>query len=307
MQNGIQHVVVAGDMADSPLLLEHELIAIVLLLLKYDKHLNVYYILGNHDFLSTKKTSMDVLRVFAENKIFKKVHLFYQSSVQEIEGITCQFVPFPKFIIEKTLKPSLVFTHIETEGALGDNGRPLRHGHDTELVRQRGDFIMSGHLHQHQFIKDKRILYPGNLYQKNFGEKLPKGFLDVTVNYKKGIIDAAWEFINSKPNFQLKNVVIKSQEDWERLTTDSHIRYKITLEEGIIVPKDMLTRYPNIVNFNGASKTKEIEAHERVVRAMPQFGPKSGLKQFLRNQEFSKREIVKAIGYVDDALHELKL
>ncbi len=63
-----------------------------------------------------------------------------------------------------------------------------------------------GHLHRHQ--EYKRAFYPGTLFQKTFGEPLPKGFFQVNVKYKDNELDAQHEFIEVDPPFKLKTLKI---------------------------------------------------------------------------------------------------
>lgn len=307
IENGIEHVIVPGDMSDVPYLSEHALIELVTILMTYDSSVKTYYVLGNHDVASVKKTSMDVLKVFADNGLFKNFKLFYNPSALKLDGIYTSFMPFPHFDVVPTKKPPLIIAHIETSGALGDNGRPLRSGHEDRIKRTPGDFIVTGHLHHHQYLKDKRILYPGSLFQKNFGEKLPKGFLDFQAKYVNGKLKIDYEFINSRPNFKLVNKLIESQEDWESLSTDKNVRYKITLGEGVVIPKNITTLYPNIVNFNGTSTKKKIQGSEEsiTVQNIPKFGPTTGLKKYLEDNDLNAQQIKAAKKLVKDAMNHL--
>lgn len=310
VENSIEHLFMPGDMADTSTLQEHEMIALITILLTYDDHVNTYMILGNHDIESIKKTSCDILRVMSENGMFKRFHLFFKPTAMKIDGINTCFMPFPYTKVLESSKPPLVFAHIETVGALGDNGRPLKCEED-KFERQPGDFIFSGHLHQHQYLKEKRIAYGGSLYQKNFGEALPKGFLDFKARYAGGKLKVDLEFINSRPNFVLENKLIETSADWDTLVKDDNIRYKILVGEGIIVPKNITTMFPNIVYINGASSRTKINMDGTVdngsvtLKDLPTFSITTGLSKYLRDAELNPKQMKLAKQFVREARADL--
>jgi len=314
IEHSIEHVFVPGDISDVPKMDDHELIALVTLLLSYDSlGINTYYALGNHDVESVKKTSMDVLRVMAENGMFKRFHLFFQPKVLPIDGVNVAFMPFPHVDVPKSKcgRPPLVFAHIETVGAVGDNGQPLRTKSEG-LNRQPGDFIFSGHIHQHQVLKEKRIVFPGSLYQKNFGESLPKGFVEFDAKYRNGELQVRHKFINSHPNFVLQNILIREQADWDKLQADPNIRYKVTVAEGIVVPKGITTDFPNVVYMNGEHRGAALaiagdpETASSDIRDMPAFSLTTGLKSYLKAAQLEPKQIRRAREFVTEARSQIR-
>lgn len=311
LEHSIEHMFVPGDVSDVPKMDDHELIALVTLLLSYDDHINTYYILGNHDVESVRKTSMDVLRVMSENGMFKRFHLFFQPKVLAIDGVNVAFMPFPHVDVPQCRKPPLVFAHIETAGAVGDNGQPLRTKAEG-LNRQPGDFVFSGHIHQHQVLKAKRIVFPGSLYQKNFGESLPKGFMEFGAKYSNGELQVRHKFINSRPNFVLENITIREQSDWDLLQADPSIRYKITVAEGIVVPKGITTDFPNVVYMNGEHRGATLsvagdqETTSSDIRDMPAFSLTTGLKSYLKGAKLEPRQIRRAREFVTEARSQIR-
>lgn len=310
-EHGIEHVFVPGDMSDVPRMDEHTLIAIVKLLLTYDGHINTYYELGNHDVAHNTKTSMDVLKLFADSGFFKTFHLFYQPELRKIDGVNVCFMPYPHLEVLKAPKPPLVFAHIEIAGAIGDNGRPLKHGDDEKFIRQPGDFVFSGHIHQQQFLKSKRFAYCGSLYQKNFGESLPKGWIDFTAKYQDGKLVVKNDFIANKPDFTLETKIIESSDDWDSLTHDESIRYKILTADGVIVPKNIMKDFPNIIYLMGAGKSIKVnmEGDDSVgqdasltIKDLPKFSPTTGLKKYLKGAEMDDKQTKRARELVREAL-----
>lgn len=309
-ENGIRHIMVPGDMCDVPSMDDRTLITLITFLMTYDDHIETHYQLGNHDVAHNSKTSMDVLKVLADSGFFKRFHLYTKPTVKKIEGVYCTFMPFPFEEVPESPKPPVVFAHIEVAGAIGDNGRPLKHGNDEKFIRQEGDYVFSGHIHQHQILAKKRFAYCGTLYQKNFGEALPKGFIDFEAKYVGGELKVKPNFISSKPNFTLETKIITCSDDWETLSKEDNIRYKILTQEGIIVPKNIQREFPNIVYIQGASKSVRVnmEQEEGVDQAaslkdLPTFSVTTGLKKYLKDAELDPAQVKRAIALVKEARH----
>ncbi len=320
--NGISHLFVPGDISDKTVLTEHELIAIITLLLQYDDDFDTYYTVGNHDFHSVNtdgdevqsKTSMDVLKLLVDNKMLKRFHLFYKPEVRKIDGVHVCFMPFPHQRVIATPKPPLIFAHLEMAGAIGDNGRPLKHGNVDQFIRQPGDFIYSGHIHQEQYLKNKRFAYCGSPYQKNFGESLPKGFRSFTAKYVNGKLAVSDEFINNKPGFVLEERLIQESADWDQLVHDESTRYKILIGEGVTVPKNVMKDFPNIIYVQGANKSMKLKVDGTVdttgtltVQDLPKFNKRTGLSGYLKSANLNPKQIKRAKSFVDEALNHLGL
>lgn len=312
IERGIERVFVPGDMSDIARLGEHELIALITLLLNYDEYIYTDYVLGNHDVSHLGKTSMDVLKVLSDSGFFKRFRVHTKPVAEKIDGVYVSYLPYPFFEVAKAKLPPVVFGHVELIGAIGDNGRPMREGHDDKLKRQKGDFLITGHIHQYQYLESKRAIYPGTLYQKNFGESLPKGFIEFTAKYKNDRLIVDHEFVNSHPNFNLVTKLIRSNKDFDKLSSDQDKRYKLLIEEGVIVPKNLTLDFPNIVYINGASsKVKpnmegEVVGDQMVsIQDMPKFGITTGLTKYLKDSQLDKKQIRRAKELVNEAKLEV--
>ncbi len=318
--NGFEHIMVPGDISDVPRLSEEAMQRLIQLLLVYDNELNTYYIRGNHDRESRFKTSLDVLQVLVDGGAFKRFKLFSTAETVKIDGVNCSFVPWPETEAPKAKdgRGRLTFCHIEMAGAIGDNGRPLKIKEDDVpklITRTKDDYLISGHIHLHQELKSKRMVYVGTLYQKNFGESLPKGFLEIKAGYKKGEnkLQCRHTFVNSRPNFVLEPFVVKEQSDWDRLKKDPNIRYKVFVDRnsGVVVPRRLTVDYPNVVTITGVNtKVKSVDEVIEASRGeassvgdLPEFNPRKGLRKFLKAQGLEdKRVLAKAKKYVDEAV-----
>lgn len=318
LENGKEHVFVPGDISDTPRLDEENFMLLVTHLLTYDDSINTYYIRGNHDVEHKFKTSLDVLSMLCDGGVFKRFKLFTRADTITIDGTNVSFLPWPDMEAPaaKNGKGRLIMAHIECAGAIGDNGRALKSGNEDQVVRTADDYIVSGHIHQYQELKKKRLLYVGTLYQKNFGESLPKGFCEFRAGYKSGEkkLNFKHTFINSRPNFVLENFIVKDQSDWARLKADPNIRYKLFVDRnsGVIVPKGLAQQFPNIVHITGVntagmSLEEAVEATrgEGVTAGeLPTINPMSGLKDFLKKEGVvDKSKLRRARDYVKEAMH----
>lgn len=305
VENDIRHMFMPGDISDKARLDEDTFIALVTLLLKYDKYISFYYILGNHDFAQVGRTAIDVLRVFAENGGFQNVHIISKPEVRVIDGVEVGFVPFPfKQLEDPTKKPKLLFAHIEESGAIGDNGHPLK-SHHIKLFRSPKDFVFSGHLHTHQVLKDRRIVFNGAPYQKNFGEQGKKGFVEFKARYSQGELQVKHTFVNTRPEFTLVNKAINDSAEWDTLEQNENLLYKITLGEGVVAPKGITKDFPNIIMLNGVSYKgrSNIDTSEKMSATdIPKITPLTGLVKYLKKYEVDGPEIKRAVAMVKEAI-----
>lgn len=321
--NGIKNIFIPGDISEKPILDQSDIIQLISMASRYDDDFITHYVVGNHDFHSVEnigkegvisKTSMDVLKLIEDKGYLKNFHIHYKPKLVKIDGVYVCMMPFPHNEVLAAPRPPLVMAHIEMAGAIGDNGRILKHGNDDMFKRQPGDFIMSGHIHQYQHIKKKRFIYCGSPYQKNFGEALPKGFVDFTAKYVNGKLVVEHEFINNKPHFTLQQLLIQESADWDRLESDPNIRYKVLIGEGVIVPKNIMKDFPNIVYINGAAGTIKVNLDgspdttgSLTIQDLPKFNVKTGLKKYLKSAELTTAQSKRATELVRDAMNSLGL
>lgn len=309
--NGVRHVFVPGDISDTPHMPYEVYIALVLFLKKYDGMIHTHYIPGNHDFSDVKKTSMDLLHVLAEENFFETFHLYMTHTRKKIEGCRVNFLPYPFNEAPESSKPALNFSHVEYNGAINDTGRKMRI--KDEFIQNPGDFNISGHIHQYQYLKSKRALYCGNPFQKNFGESLPKGFVHFKAHSGAEKVSLRHKFVNNKPDFQFVNVTIESRDDFAKLSESDAYRYKLWLAPGVEIPRDLRLKFPNITggifDLESKSQAKDIEMAEKAL-VDPNANKVDlmfGLKDYLRSEGFKKKEIKSARSIVKQAANELGL
>ena len=306
VENDIHHIFMPGDLSDKARLSEATFIALVALLMKYDRYITFYYSLGNHDVAHVGKTSLDVLKVFADAGAFKNVHLFTTPEVMDIDGVDVAFVPFPHTKAPKTDRPKLVFAHVEEAGAMGDYGVPLKHA-TMKLLRDKRDYVFSGHLHTHQILKAARMAYNGAPYQKTFGESPNKGFIEFQSKYQDGKILVKQNFVDNKPGFRLDTLKIEASEDWDKLEKGEHVFYRVYLGEGVVAPKNITMEFPNIVQINGSSCRGGGAMELDIVSKddIPKITPLTGLIEFLHKHDLTKHEVKRAVAMVKEAIQQL--
>lgn len=310
VENDIKHLFMPGDISDKARLDEETLIALIGLLLKYDKYVSFHYIPGNHDFAHVGKTAIDVLKIFAENGGFNNVHIYTEPTVKVIDGVEVGFVPFPHKEVKGGKKPKILFAHIEEAGAVGDNGRPLKVNH-LKLLRSKDDYTFSGHLHTYQELKERRICFNGAPYQKNFGEQGKKGFVEFKAKYDTaGKLLVKRTFVDTRPEFTLINLKIDDDKDFDKIEQNENMLYKITLGDGVIAPKGLTKDFPNIVMLNGVSYKgrSNLDTREKMDASdIPRITPLTGLVKYLKKYELTKPEMQQAVKMVKDAIKELGL
>ncbi len=310
-EQGIEHVFMPGDLSDVPRMDERYLIALIAFFKSVDDHITTHYIIGNHDHLKVGRTSIDVLNSLVNHGFLKRLKLYYQPKRIKIEGVPVTFMPFPHTKQPKD-RPSLVFAHVETAGAIGDNGHPVRSSGKHNIVRVDGDYMISGHLHTRQYIKSSRTLFNGSLTQRNFGEALPKGWVEFTAQLKGGKMRVDHEFVTNTPEFTFTTVTISDKSQWEDLSTDPARLYRVFVDDGIVVPRNLMRDQSNIIYVYGSDKKKKIQAQddhaaEKSLQDLPKIGPTTFLKPFLKKLGFSSSEMRLAKEMVAEARSELSM
>lgn len=306
LKNGIKHVFIPGDIADTYSMSDDAYFGLLTLLVKYDGLLNVYYLHGNHDWEAEKKTSLDLLNLMCMNKMFKSIHLYNRPEQIVVDGVVVNMLAFPAKESLPHKKPCLNFVHASYDGAVGDNGRTLRV--KTEIISDPRDFNISGHIHQYQYMKKKRVLYCGNPFQKNFGEKLPKGFLDIKAKYVNGKLVVKHKFVNNHPDFTLESRIISNQEGFAELSREDNVRYRLYVDPGVVIPVDLMVKNPNIrqiYDSQGKTKIKELECAEEFKQqsvSIPKIDPTFKLKSSMKQQGFSKTDYLAAKNLVREAM-----
>lgn len=309
IEKGISHVFVNGDVFDASKSPIETCIKLLKLLNKYDKHVTTHILAGNHDWADIHKTSLDFLIEFVNMKMFKNLYVYKDLSTKTIEGINVNFIPHGTKEAPKSKVASLNFIHQSVKGAVGDNGRTIKVKDEDDFSCKERDFTFAGHVHQYQIVENKRLVYSGSPYQKTFGERLPKGYVEFTAEMKGKKLVVKQKFVQIKPNFELRTVLIKKQKDFGKLSNSYNVRLRVFIVgEDVVVPTDLTRSFPNVAAVLD-SKGKKVSENESSVKlskdrvaAMPKINPTRGLKGALKRLGHSKGEVALAKSIVNDAL-----
>lgn len=242
-RNGIGLLVYYGDICDTPVL-SAEGLSLLLDYFVLNQDLKHILILGNHDFESTEKHSLQLL--------MKIISLGFLSNVKVIEkpttlyrkqGTPLRLLPWPHFTVEKDC---LNVIHVETAGSKWDMGRVIDSEHKTSA------HCLGGHLHTHQVIgKKENIHYSGTLYQTSFGEKYEKYFHQVEWDGVKPIVES----IPNKAKYELVNYPVHNLQDLTKIEVNPFKLYKVFVNSGLELDASTFDHIPNVVRIN-SFKTK---------------------------------------------------
>lgn len=307
VKSGIKYVIVPGDISDSYKMTAESCRELLSIWAHYDGLITTIYMKGNHDFGDNKMSSMDLFESFAEFSMLKTVKIVSSKTTMKLGGVLLNFCPFPFRSPDSQSKPCINFIHANVSGAVGDNGRPLKVREDVELAE--GSFTFGGHIHKHQYLKSRRVVLVGNLYQKNFGESGPKGFVEFRAKYKDGKLKVKWDYIESFPNFVLETVIITKQKQFADLKADKRVRYRLFIDKDVIVPKNLRKDIPNIDKIvetkDNRVVTDDVDSFRETISEIPKINPVEGLSAFLKQKGLSKDLRKQATKIVNKSLDKI--
>lgn len=312
-EEGIKHVIVPGDVFDSPYPTQEEIIEFVQFTIAYiDLEFIIYP--GNHDYESSQQVSLELMHFINKLGATKNVRLFMEPTAIKVDGVPVQILPWPH---HKRLKgpPSLILAHVTVQGVKMNSGYKSR---SSIVIEPKKDFWVIGDIHErHEF--HERILYPGLMYQTNFGEKAGKGFtvLDVSYSEERGIRVKHKRHIIEAP-FTLRNVVISSVEDLETVDgSDASIRYKLFIKADVRLPDNFLAEHPNVIwhtPFKNKAQLSMMQQGEAFAEFLEdatdtvkdtQKMITRGLRTYLQSREWDDKKIKRAYGIVKRIVAEL--
>lgn len=235
-ENGIRNVIVPGDIGQTEELSAIAKFHFLNLLMKYDGILKIHIIPGNHDYTKVGVHSLKLLELLCVKQKFKTIFLHVEGTKVDIDGETFNFLPFPLVVGD----PNCInVAHLEVKGACRDNGRKVTNGHEIS----ESPWII-GHLHTYQVVKN--AVMPGTLFQCNFGEKLPKGFIHIKVKDGK----LKHRFINNNPSFTFNTLEVTDFEDWSKISKKETDFLRIYINSSVTIP-DEIYNYSNVLQISG--------------------------------------------------------
>ena len=299
---GIKYIILLGDLFDNPSPNQESQKELLEFIMKYS-HLKIFAIAGNHDYSSTEEISLKMAQfsTLISDKLdhFK---IITEPKLYNIQGIPFSFLPWPHCRTLKT--PSVNIAHIEVPGSTSDSGKLLKSNY---VISKKGIWYI-GHLHTKQEI-DNYAYYPGNLYQKNFGERLNKGFYHVKVKYDGVNLKSKHEFIAIKSPFTLHNIRIKKPKDFDLVTLPNPNdikQYKLFVSKDVEIPIGFLEKYPNVVDVAGKLSLKEINTLNNegfeIESSNIDFNVLDGLETFMIKDGLDNKQVHRAKIIVENIL-----
>lgn len=208
-KRGIKDVVLLGDICENPRM-SYEAQLALLSVLRQDF---VFHIIpGNHDMLAEDPEAGHSLQIVREFRL-PNVNIYETPTVVD----KVYFLPWPHSKFKKDL---LNVAHIDVQGSVTDSGRENK---SDKLNSSNADALI-GHIHTSQQVRNS--LYPGTLYQTNFGESADKFFAHC-------VYDDGWDksLIKVKPKYVLHTVKVTSRKTLKSVPTGPHNLVKLIITD----------------------------------------------------------------------------
>lgn len=283
---GLNFVILGGDISHNTRLSYEAQMAFLEVLHEYDGTLDIHVILGNHDVRNKDLHSLQPLVQLCRMEKFRTIYIYDRPNRIQLDGTVINFLPFPYDCPPFSLGPTVNIGHLETTGARRDNGQRITKG--WRPTRDQDIWLM-GHLHLKQ--KTGNVWYPGTLYQMNFGEPLPKGWMHFILDTRNNQIDADITWIQNEPAFRLVNLSIEVEADLDKIESNPLHRYKLWLKSGVVLPPGFLTAHPNVYNVVGYKHRQELLSLEDTAVDGPQWDLLTGLDVFLKDKGATRSQI----------------
>lgn len=174
IDNGIEHIIIAGDVFDNRTMLNVNTINIAKKVMKkIAKKFPVTILAGNHDLYFTNTHEVHSLEIFAEIKNITIV----DSVIKETMFGDKKFVLVPwvidkeSFVEEMSNGGDVLVGHLDITGFKMNNSAVSEHGHDVNVFTKFKK-VFSGHFHSMntKFIGDTEVVYIGSVHQTNRGD-----------------------------------------------------------------------------------------------------------------------------------------
>lgn len=245
-RNGVQLVVLYGDICETPTMSKEAGILLLRFLLK-NKDFNFVIDIGNHDTENSEHHSLQLFSEFCTAGLLPHVKIVEKpTTLFKQSGTPLRVLPWPSL---DTKAGCLNVIHEAVSGAVWDHGRPV----DTKHVVKH--WSVAGHIHTAQ--KVGKTDFCGTLYQTSFGEKANKYFHHVR-----------WADQDSKPeikrirhhqSFKLVNLVVESKKDLLSIEEDPDILYKVFVKDSVTLDASTFDKHPNVVKVNSFKSKTELQ------------------------------------------------
>lgn len=306
VRNGIDEIWYVGDLSNG-VVMSYDAHELLWAQWRLYPHLRRRVIVGNHDFEELGRHSLRLLKKMAEHGNLPNVFIYDEPTREVLDGVPVNFLPYPYPYLQPDqkvcTKNAINVSHFEVGGAVRDNGSVSRSDTDVE-----GTWIM-GHLHTPQDLgapkgkpnSTRRVHYVGTLYQRNFGESLPKSFTHLQARMHEGKLQTKLRRIDHDPAFKLINLDVQTAADLKKVTRNPLHKYKLFISAAVKVPDQFLADHPNVVRDQRYRNKRErdvlVEQKMVVSQECAQDDPFDSLGDYLevRHPELTKAQRQRAL------------
>jgi len=209
-------------------------------------NIKVYILGGNHDTNDNVSFNMMSESNYNENLIFAK-----NTTINTNEGIQLKLISWGQDdCIEKmnTITPTILFGHLQIEGAHYDNER-LAKGFIKPSLLSKFKKVYLGHFHKRQ--RNDIYTYIGALSKNNFGERdNPDGFLYLTLN--TGVITEEFISINDRKFYQFEKEIYSEDDIYAHLDSlnikDNVLKIVYKIPNDLTIHKRKIKEYAKSKN-----------------------------------------------------------
>jgi DNA repair exonuclease SbcCD nuclease subunit len=301
LEKGIRTVIFGGDVCEREVMSYDAHLRLIELIVEYGhkRKLDIHIILGNHDFAEDGTHSLLILELMAKLGLLK-CHIYTKPKQVALEEIPFTFLPFPhKKMASKVATVNI--GHFEVKGSMRDNGSRSKSDH---VIKRDQNLWLLGHLHTSQ-QPFPNVYFSGTLYQLNFGESLPKGWVDFSVKHtKSGKLVHGVDLIRNDPAFKLFSLNIETARDLRKIKPNPLYQYSLFVHEGVELPENVRIEYPNIAQLSGYKTKRELEALQQNTmlpidqQTLKEVSIFYGLKENLRKQGATSDQVARAMKLV---------
>lgn len=308
VRNGIDTVIYLGDVCNRGVM-SYEAHGLLCVLWEKHPHLKRHVIIGNHDYLEHGKHSLTLIKIMSEQGAFGGNLKVYDEPTQvTLSGVRVNMLPYPypNMDVEFSTANCINVSHFEVKGATRDNG-----GKSNGKLTVLPDTVwVMGHLHTSQDVG--LVHYPGTLYQRNFGESLPKSFTHLRARISHhGQLQVKLNRIPVEPDFRLVNLNIETKADLKKITSNVLHKHKLFVSAAVRLPDNFLAQHPNVLRQDNYKTGKERDAfvNSQIItnQTCEQDDPYDSLPDYLeaKHGHLNKRQVARATDIMQEIQSKL--
>lgn len=282
-RRGIEKVILAGDVFDSPDPPQDAQILLMDTLTDYD--LEFLSIIGNHDYADVSKNSLQIAKW--SKKLKSNIRIITEPTTLKVDGVRYELMPHP-YVQDMSKKADFAIAHFAVNGARGDNGFTVR-----TKNQPKGNFIL-GDFHTEQQGKVKGCIYDyiGSLSQLSWEESAKKSIIYVEDGEKhRQKVDLAYKLV--------KYTVSNDDELDQCQFLENHFYY-MKLKGGYTLPKNFAIEHPEIVKQSAVGKKKDARAELLASDSPIILNPLANLEPYLLSKKYEKALVDRAVALAND-------